>query len=76
MFLFYQKINEKGETETVLPKTVEQAGLDKEPKVTQRNLPIDEFRYGFPKYLIRRRLSIVPESLRLYIHDKYYFSGL
>merc|ERR1711894_310493 len=25
------KINEKGETETVLPKTVEQAGLDKEP---------------------------------------------
>ena len=48
-FFFHQKINEKGETETVLPKTVEQAGLDKEPKVTQRNLPIDEFRYDFPK---------------------------
>ena len=52
-FLLYNiQINEKGETETVLPKTVEQAGLDKEPKVTQRNLPIDEFRYHFyPSYV-------------------------
>ena len=39
------QVNEKGETETVLPKTIEQAGLDKEPKVVKRTLPIDEFRY-------------------------------
>ena len=29
----------------MLPKTIEQAGLDKEPKVVKRTLPIDEFRY-------------------------------
>ena len=47
--VFASQVNEKGETETVIPKTVEQAGLDKEPKVTQRNLPIDEFRYSLNK---------------------------
>ena len=41
MFL---KVNEKGENETVYPKTVEQAGLEREPKVIKRTLPIDEFR--------------------------------
>jgi hypothetical protein len=44
MYFHPIKINEKGETETVIPKTVEQAGLEKEPKVNQRTLPIDEFR--------------------------------
>lgn len=31
---------------TVFPKTLEQAGFDKEPKITERELPIDEFRYS------------------------------
>jgi len=57
------RINEKGETETVLPKTVEQAGLDKEPKVTQRNLPIDEFRFVMSSLNISGRRIIDMETV-------------
>ena len=36
--------NKEGQTVTVYPKTLDQAGFDKEPKITERELPIDEFR--------------------------------
>lgn len=57
------KINEKGETETVYPKTVEQAGLEKEPKVTKRNLPIDEFRFVMSSLNISGRRIIDMETV-------------
>ena len=53
------QVNEKGETETVLPKTIEQAGLDKEPKVVKRTLPIDEFRY------IKNLFILVDQDLKI-----------
>ena len=33
-----------GKEVTVTPKTLEQAGFDKEPRLAERELPIDEFR--------------------------------
>jgi hypothetical protein len=39
--------NKDGQTVTVIPRTLEQAGFDKEPKITDRELPIDEFRLAF-----------------------------
>jgi hypothetical protein len=33
-----------GKEVTLPPKTLEQAGFDKEPKLADRELPIDEFR--------------------------------
>ena len=43
--IHFQQVNEKGQTETIVPKNIEQAGLDQEPRVKERRLPIDEFRY-------------------------------
>lgn len=40
----FQVTNKDGQTVTVFPKTLEQAGFDKEPRITERDLPIDEFR--------------------------------
>jgi calmodulin len=57
------KVNEKGETETVLPKTIEQAGLDKEPKVVKRTLPIDEFRFVMSSLNISGRRIIDMETV-------------
>lgn len=57
------KVNEKGETETVVPKRIEEAGLDKEPKVTQRNLPIDEFRFVMSSLNISGRRIIDMETV-------------
>ena len=37
-------IDKNGKEVTVPPKTLEAAGFDKEPKLTDRELPIDEFR--------------------------------
>lgn len=37
-------MNREGQKVTVFPKTLEQAGFDREPKITERELPIDEFR--------------------------------
>ncbi len=37
------------EVNNVAPKTLEQAGFDKEPKLGDRELPIDEFRYVLKK---------------------------
>ena len=34
-----------GKEVTVTPKTLEQAGFDKEPRLAERELPIDEFRW-------------------------------
>jgi hypothetical protein len=39
-----QAKNKDGQTVTVFPRTLDQAGFDKEPKITDRELPIDEFR--------------------------------
>ena len=36
--------NKEGQNVTVFPKTLEQAGFDKEPKIIDRELPIEEFR--------------------------------
>lgn len=57
------RINDKGETEIVVPKTVEQAGLDKEPKVTERNLPIDEFKFVMSSLNISGRRIIDMETV-------------
>ena len=37
-------VDKDGKEVTVPPKTLEQAGFDKEPKLADRELPIDEFR--------------------------------
>jgi len=39
------KIDAKGQEVTVVPRTYESSGMDKEPKVGDRELPIDEFRF-------------------------------
>lgn len=39
------KIDAKGNEVTIVPRTYEQSGMDKEPKVGERELPIDEFRF-------------------------------
>ena len=36
--------NKEGKEVTIAPKTLEQAGFDKEPRLADRELPIDEFR--------------------------------
>jgi calmodulin len=41
-----------GKEVTIAPKTLEQAGFDKEPRLADRELPIDEFRF------IMRNLNI------------------
>ena len=38
-------VDKDGKEVTIAPKTLEQAGFDKEPKLADRELPIDEFRY-------------------------------
>ena len=38
-------VDKDGKEVTLPPKTLEQAGFDKEPKLADRELPIDEFRY-------------------------------
>ena len=38
-------VDKDGKEVTIEPKTLEQAGFDKEPKLADRELPIDEFRY-------------------------------
>ena len=38
-------VDKDGKEVTSEPKTLEQAGFDKEPKLADRELPIDEFRY-------------------------------
>ena len=44
--------NKDGQTVTIVPKTLEAAGFDKEPKIIDRELPIDEFRYYEIRHLI------------------------
>ena len=38
--------NKEGKEVTIAPKTLEQAGFDKEPRLADRELPIDEFRWA------------------------------
>ena len=39
------KVDKDGKEVTLPPRTLEEAGFDKEPKLADRELPIDEFRY-------------------------------
>lgn len=57
------KVNEKGDIETVVPKTLEAAGLENEPKVTERRLPIDEFRFVMSSLNISGRRIIDMETV-------------
>jgi len=48
---------------TVFPKTLEQAGFDKEPKITDRELPIDEFRFVMSSLNISGRRIVSMEEV-------------
>jgi len=56
-------VDKDGKEVTLPPKTLEQAGFDKEPKLADRELPIDEFRYIMQNLNISGRRLVTMEEV-------------